>query len=110
MKTIKDWSIELGYMGEINQSFEEKLKSVKKVRRKLQLELIISIICFIIFTVVMTITLNVWITVLSCAYLFFIYKNIKIWIEIKNIREQRYNDYNRAKENGLSINYVNIDR
>lgn len=47
---LREWSIFLGFNGELTKPFFNKLQSVKKVRKRIYVEVILSICIFIIST------------------------------------------------------------
>lgn len=90
-------SVELGFNGVISPQFYKKLKKVKKVRLYLKIELIIMVgisICSIIANGLTDdlITSMVYLS-LMIIMCYGIIKNLKIWIEIKDIKQQRFKEY-----------------
>jgi len=103
-------SIELGFDGNLTPEFYIKLKTVKKVRKSLKIQLILLITLFIL--ILYKFTEFVSNTQISCVsenieepiielgvililfiILYAIYKNLCIWIEISNIKQQRFKEY-----------------
>lgn len=85
-----DWNIELDFP----YNLQDKIRSVKKVRRKLKVELI-SFIIFNITSIYSMFFVNIWFFPLTLLSVLLIYKNLRIWIEVYAIKAKRFKEYNK---------------
>lgn len=93
-------SIELGFNGELSKAFYQKWELVKEVRFKLKKDLIGALFILNIFSIFFIITFgNLWYTLPSISLILLssaiICKNLKVWYEIKQIKKERFIEYNR---------------
>lgn len=86
-----EFSIELGFNGELSDEYYKKKQSVLKVRKMLKIQLISFISIIILFLCVLQYNI-VSIVFIGVGFIA-VYKNIKVWIEIRNIKLQRFKDY-----------------
>ena len=96
-KTLKEWSIELGFEGVIDTNFYKKLKSVKRRRLYLKIEALLEIaliLSFLYAFIMETKSMEmIMYASLSLLFLYMLYKNIFIWSDIDRIKQKRFKAY-----------------
>ena len=93
-KSLKDWSVELGFQGKINDVFFEKLTSVKRVRFRLKVDLVVFLcgfcVCFflLLFFVYGIFFMFVYVFLMvMCGVA--AYRNLCVWAEIEAVAAER---------------------
>jgi len=88
-KSLFDWNIELNNPVRLG----DKIRAVKKVRRKLKVDLISFTILLIVSVYFMC--YNPWFGVFAILSLLLMYKNLRIWKEVYDIKAKRFKEYNK---------------